>query len=449
MSRFEQGRNHRNTGSTYFFYQRPEYPRDCTEARNQCSISDRSGVYLIKPDGYPEPFEVYCDNVMDSGGWTVIHRLHDGSLLSNRNWAEYKSGFGFLSQEFWIGNDKLSYLTNQETYELRIDYESADDVSFYVTYNRFRISDEYSENKLTSVSEYSGTEDNITMFLCPSEGNVFISPDCSRRCSCSRGQFSCDDYQCSRNAVCEERNNVFQCYCTTGYTGDGVICTIDIPPSDCQDVYDRVSTDSGVYKIKPTTWQGEPFDVYCNMTDGGGWTVFQRRIDGSQDFFLYWSDYKDGFGRLDHESWLGNDKLHGLTSQKSYQLRVDVVNRLGDPYYAKYSSFSIGDENARYRLSVSGYSGNAGDAMTTYNNGRDFTTRDRDNDRNSYYNCATHYYYYFYYCGSYCNINAGWWFSNCGYSFLNSPYGSDCLYWHNLPGSYCNVNYSDMKVRPY
>ncbi|KAJ8034016.1 Ryncolin-2 [Holothuria leucospilota] len=262
----------------------------------------------------------------------VIQRLQDGSILFNRNWTEYKTGFGFLSQEFWIGNEKLSFLTNQNTYELRIDVTSIDGLSFFVTYNKFRISDEYSEYKLTSVGEYSGSE------------------------------------------VCEERDNVLQCYCNEGYVGDGVNCTFDTPPSDCKDIYDRVSTDSGVYTIKPTTWQGDPFEVYCNMSDGGGWTVFQRRIDGSQDFFLYWSDYKLGFGTPDHELWLGNDKLHSLTSQGNNQLRIDFVNKLGNPYYATYSSFSISDESDNYRLSVGGYSGNSGDRLIYYNNGQAFTT---------------------------------------------------------------------------
>ncbi|KAJ8034021.1 Fibrinogen-like protein A [Holothuria leucospilota] len=149
-----------NPDSSYFFYQQPDYPKDCAEARDQCSTSTGSGVYIIKPDGYQEPFEVYCDNTLDSGGWTVIQRMKDGTIYFNRNWTEYKTGFGFLSQEFWLGNDKLSFLTNQDTYELCIDFTSVDGLSFYVTYNKFRISDEYSEYKLTSVGEYSGSEGN-------------------------------------------------------------------------------------------------------------------------------------------------------------------------------------------------------------------------------------------------------------------------------------------------
>ncbi|KAJ8033900.1 Fibrinogen-like protein 1 [Holothuria leucospilota] len=196
--------------------------------------------------------------------------------------------------------------------------------------------------------------------FCLKEGVVYIYSDCSRRCSCINGRFSCHHYECSANAACAKRKNVSQCICNAGYTGDGINCTIDTPPSDCQDIYDRVSTESGIYKIKPTTWHGEQFDVYCNMTDGGGWTVFQRRIDGSQDFNLYWSDYKNGFGSIDLESWLGNDKLHSLTAQKGYQLRIDLVDSLGIPYFAKYNSFRINSESDKYRLSVSSYSGNAG-----------------------------------------------------------------------------------------
>lgn len=57
--------------SSFFLYQRAEYPRDCHEVLSQCPSSRNDGVYVIKPDGYPEPFEVSCNNSLGDGGWTV------------------------------------------------------------------------------------------------------------------------------------------------------------------------------------------------------------------------------------------------------------------------------------------------------------------------------------------------------------------------------------------
>ena len=155
-------------------------------------------------------------------------------------------------------------------------------------------------------------------------------------------------------------------------------------------------------------------------TDGGGWTVFQRREDGSVDFYLNWADYVHGFGNASGEYWLGLSKLHRLSNGSvSTQLRVDLRDNMGTEAYAKYSTFYIGGSTTDYTLHVSGYSGTAGDSMT-YHHLSKFSTKDKDND-NWGNNCAIKRY-------------GAWWYKTCAYANLNSIYGDGRsnrgIYWY-------------------
>ena len=113
-----------------------------------------------------------------------------------------------------------------------------------------------------------------------------------------------------------------------------------------------------MYGIKPDNLPA--FDVFCDQTTaGGGWTVFQKRIDGSVNFYLNWSDYKHGFGDLNSEFWLGNDKIHRLTSDgNKKRLRVDLEDFEGNTAYAEYDMFGVMSENDKYKLKLGSYSGN-------------------------------------------------------------------------------------------
>ncbi|CAG2196069.1 Angiopoietin-related protein 1,Ficolin-1-A,Angiopoietin-1,Fibrinogen C domain-containing protein 1,Ryncolin-1,Tenascin-N,Angiopoietin-related protein 7,Ficolin-3,Fibrinogen C domain-containing protein 1-B,Fibroleukin,Fibrinogen-like protein 1,Ficolin-1,Ficolin-1-B,Angiopoietin-4,Tenascin-R,Ryncolin-2,Techylectin-5B,Fibrinogen C domain-containing protein 1-A,Microfibril-associated glycoprotein 4,Ryncolin-3,Angiopoietin-2,Tenascin-X,Ficolin-2,Tenascin,Angiopoietin-related protein 2,Techylectin-5A,Ryncolin-4 len=155
------------------------------------------------------------------------------------------------------------------------------------------------------------------------------------------------------------------------------------------------------------------FDVYCDFeTDKGGWTVFQRRINGKTDFYRGWKAYENGFGNLEAEFWLGNRRINKLTAQGKYELRVDISDFNGNKAYAKYSKFAVGDASTNYRLTVAGYSGNAGNSLD-YHNGQAFTTMDRDNDpwtSTKYKNN----------CGTY--THGAWWYKTCAFSNLNGLY---------------------------
>ena len=130
---------------------------------------------------------------------------------------------------------------------------------------------------------------------------------------------------------------------------------------NCAELYKAGKRTSGVYKIDPDG--AGAFDVYCDQTTaGGGWTVFQKRLDGSVNFYRGWNDYKKGFGNLNGEFWLGLDKIHRLTKTKS-KLRVDLEDFNRNTAYAEYSYFAITDERSKYKLSLGTYSGNC---ITSY-----------------------------------------------------------------------------------
>jgi len=208
---------------------------------------------------------------------------------------------------------------------------------------------------------------------------------------------------------------------------------------DCSDLLKSGHTQSGVYSVNPDG-KGS-FTVYCDMrTDGGGWTVFQRRQDGSVDFYLGWNDYKSGFGQLTAEFWLGNDKIHRLTASRPSSLRVELKDWNGVRKYAKYGRFNIGDEQAQYRLEVGSYSGTAGDSLIAGgHNNMVFTTKDRDNDRWSK-NCAVYY-------------TGAWWYNSCHSSNLNGKYQTggetDCkgAIWNTFRGC-LSLKFTEMKLRP-
>jgi len=125
---------------------------------------------------------------------------------------------------------------------------------------------------------------------------------------------------------------------------------------NCAEIYKSGETTDGVYTIKPDNLPA--FDVFCDQTtDGGGWTVFQKRLDGSVDFFLNWNDYKVGFGDLNDEFWLGLDKIHRLTSDNNSMLRVDLEDFEGNTTYAEYNKFGVMSENDKYKLKLGNYSG--------------------------------------------------------------------------------------------
>uniref|UniRef100_A0A4W6D5E9 Fibrinogen C-terminal domain-containing protein n=1 Tax=Lates calcarifer TaxID=8187 RepID=A0A4W6D5E9_LATCA len=116
---------------------------------------------------------------------------------------------------------------------------------------------------------------------------------------------------------------------------------------DCQDLFVRGQRASGVYTIQPENSQ--PFSVLCEMTSEGGWTVIQKRQDGSQKFNQPWESYKRGFGSLNGEFWLGLENIHSLSRQGQYVLQVELSDQAGEQQAARYR-FQLDGEEKKFAL---------------------------------------------------------------------------------------------------
>ncbi|XP_034534758.1 microfibril-associated glycoprotein 4-like [Notolabrus celidotus] len=214
-------------------------------------------------------------------------------------------------------------------------------------------------------------------------------------------------------------------------------------PVDCSDIYNHDNSQlSGVYTIYPIG-STSAVQVYCDMdSEGGRWTVFQRRMDGSVNFYRPWDQYKTGFGTAAGEYWLGLENIYHLTLRTKHELLVDMEDFSGNKAFARYTEFSIEAESLGYRLNVSGFiDGGAGDAMNVHN-GQKFSTLDKDQD-SSPSNCARAYL-------------GAFWYSACHYTNPNGVYrwGADgTLYavgveWQQWKGYDYSLKSISMKIRP-
>ncbi|XP_028828807.1 angiopoietin-related protein 2a [Denticeps clupeoides] len=214
------------------------------------------------------------------------------------------------------------------------------------------------------------------------------------------------------------------------------------PFKDCLQALEDGHSTSGMYLVKPEN-ANRLMQVWCDQRhDPGGWTVIQRRQDGSVNFFRNWETYKQGFGNIDGEYWLGLENIYWLTNQANYKLLVTLEDWSGRKTFAEYASFRLEPESDFYKLRVGRYHGNAGDSLT-WHNGKQFTTLDRDHDAYTG-NCA-HY------------QKGGWWYNACAHSNLNGVWYrgghyrsryQDGVYWAEFRGGAYSLKKVTMMIRP-
>ncbi|XP_066925234.1 microfibril-associated glycoprotein 4-like [Clytia hemisphaerica] len=187
------------------------------------------------------------------------------------------------------------------------------------------------------------------------------------------------------------------------------------PQMDCLDWLRLGYTKDSVYYIN---FNGYRRKVFCDMTtEGGGWIVMQKRFDGSEDFYRDWVTYKEGFGNVDGEYWLGNEFIHQYTTRFSTTLRVDASGFDGQTNFITLDGFYLQGEASKYRIYFTANTCRQSSSphnlcyAWNFHRGFKFSTKDQDND-DFYGYCANFY-------------QTGWWLGQCTVLGFNGPYSAD------------------------
>ncbi|XP_073848869.1 uncharacterized protein [Musca autumnalis] len=232
------------------------------------------------------------------------------------------------------------------------------------------------------------------------------------------------------------------------YNGSQLICSKLFLPDSC--TYSSAINCRGKQcRIRNSNYGGKSCWVACD----DDWIVIQRRINGTVSFERDWEDYKNGFGDLNGEFWLGLDKIHALTEPKgSTEFKIEMQDFDNNWRYSHYKSFYVEGESEKYTLRLENFvESNGGDTIPMrYHHNEKFSTYDEDNDRNAEKNCAS-------------SFMGGWWHNNCdlnhsyGFSNLNGFYykmgivpddklGSG-ITWRYFGGLHKSLKYVQIKMR--
>ncbi|KAB0384375.1 hypothetical protein FD755_006292 [Muntiacus reevesi] len=158
--------------------------QDCAEI--QRFGASASGIYTIHVASVAEPRKVFCDMETSGGGWTVIQRRENGNVNFQRNWTDYKQGFGNPAGEYWLGNEVVYQLTRRGNYSLRVELQDWEGNEAFSQYEHFQLGSEGQLYRL-SLSGYTGSAGHQSSLILQSTSFSTLDAD-NDNCLCKCAQ---------------------------------------------------------------------------------------------------------------------------------------------------------------------------------------------------------------------------------------------------------------------
>ena len=194
----------------------------------------------------------------------------------------------------------------------------------------------------------------------------------------------------------------------------------DCRPKDCYYLkcYRVSKAKDGPHTIYPSKPGLSSLQVSCDQeTDGGGWIMYQRRVDGTVNFTKNWVAYKDMFGNHGDnttELWLGNENVYQLLQSygsTQWEMRIEVDAFDGSGCWVVASNFRMNNEAHRYSMNWDSVSASKDELVGDLNYHKliPFITLDNNEGSDDAKQCINEY-------------KGGWWYVKCVMVFLNGEY---------------------------
>ena len=189
-------------------------------------------------------------------------------------------------------------------------------------------------------------------------------------------------------------------------------------PKDCYDLrcYGLSEGQDGPHIIYPDTAKLPSLNVSCDQeAHGGGWIMYQRRVDGTLNFTRTFEEYKSGFGDNGDnttELWLGNENVYQLLQSygnKVVDLRIEVDAFDGDLGWIESSSFTMRNEANQYGVRWATTTASKPSMVSQWDKHKTHSFKTFDKPGTGV-RCLTVY-------------KGGWWYTSvCGLVLLNGEY---------------------------